>query len=115
MKKPPKPQSQSERTEKQAQARVRALLNVNRKKSVHISLFAKTHIDFRKAVVSRDLSMQEVFEHLATQFAEGHPALLKIINDYCEAKKANLINQLEEKYTENLYDAIGDDNPFGGG
>ena len=58
--------------------------------------------------------MQEVFEHFATLFAEGHPALLKVIDDYCETKKANLINQLEEKYTENLYDAIGDDNPFGG-
>ena len=65
--------------------------------------------------MSRDLSMQEVFEHLAVQFAEGHPALLKIIDNYCDMKKANLINQLEEKYTENLYDAIGDDNPFGGG
>jgi hypothetical protein len=57
--------------------------------------------------------MQEVFEHLASQVAEGHPALLKIIDEYCEAKRSNLIQSLEEKYTENLYEAIGDDNPFG--
>lgn len=96
-----------------AEARVKALLNANRKKSVHISLFSKTHIEFKKAVVSRDLSMQEVFEYFAQQFSEGHPALVKIIEDYCTAKRENLLQNLEEKYTENLYEAIGDDNPFG--
>ena len=96
-----------------AEARVKALLAANRKKSVHISLFSKTHIDFKKFVVTKSLSMQEVFEHLASQVAEGHPALLKIIDEYCEAKRSNLIQSLEEKYTENLYEAIGDDNPFG--
>lgn len=96
-----------------AEARVKALLNANRKKSVHVALFAKTHIDFKKAAVSKDLSMQEIFEHLASLYAEGHPVLVKIINDYCEAKKEKLISQLEEKYTENLYEAIGHDNPFG--
>ena len=96
-----------------AQARVKALLTANRKKSVHVSLFAKTHIDFKKAVVERGLSMQEVFEHLAHQFAEGHPALTRLVDEYCEMKKANVVRALEEKYTENLYEAIGDDNPFG--
>lgn len=99
--------------EVKAEARVKALLSVNRKKSVHVSLFSKTHIDFKKFVVSRDLSMQEVFEHFACQASEGHPALIRIIDDYCSAKKANLIQSLEEKYAENLYDVIGDDNPFG--
>jgi hypothetical protein len=37
----------------------------------------------------------------------------KIVDDYCVAKRENLVKQLEEKYTENLYDAIGEDNPFG--
>lgn len=99
--------------EVKAEARVKALLNAKRKKSVHISLFAKTHIDFKKAAVSKDLSMQEIFEHLASLYAEGHPALVKIIDNYCEAKKEKLISQLEDKYTENLYEAIGYDNPFG--
>jgi len=58
--------------------------------------------------------MQEVFEHFAHQFAEGHPALVKIIDEYCLAKRENLVQALEEKYTENLYEVIGDDNPFGG-
>ena len=57
--------------------------------------------------------MQEVFEYFAHQTSEGHPSLVKIVDEYCSAKKANLIQSLEEKYVENLYDAIGDDNPFG--
>lgn len=100
--------------EVKAAARVKALLTANRKKSVHISLFSKTHVDFKKFVVTKSLSMQEVFEHLACQVAEGHPALLRIIDEYCESKREKLVQSLEEKYTENLYDAIGDDNPFGG-
>ena len=100
--------------EAKAAARVKALLAANRKKSVHISLYSKTHVDFKKYVVSKSLSMQEVFEHMATLVAEGHPALVKIIDDYCDEKRQNLVRSLEEKYTENLYDAIGDDNPFGG-
>ena len=96
-----------------AEARVKALLSANRKKSVHISLFSKTHIDFKKFVIDKSLSMQEVFELLATQVAEGNPALLKIIDRYCERKKEKLVQSLEEKYTDNLYDAIGDDSLFG--
>jgi hypothetical protein len=111
-KSPSKRRSLSEQ-EAKAQARVKALLNANRKKSVHVSLFAKTHIDFKQAVVARDLSMQEVFEHFAQMFSEGHPALVKLIDEYCEMKKADVVRALEEKYTENLYEAIGDDNPFG--
>ena len=57
--------------------------------------------------------MQEVFEYFAQQFSEGHPALVKIVEDYCAAKRENLLQSLEEKYTENLYEVIGDDNPFG--
>jgi len=56
--------------------------------------------------------MQEVFEYLAMQFSEGHPALTKLIDQYCHEKKEKLVQSLEEKYTDNLYDAIGYDNPL---
>tara|TARA_A100001515_G_C4525005_1_gene194876 strand:- start:368 stop:544 length:177 start_codon:yes stop_codon:yes gene_type:complete len=57
--------------------------------------------------------MQEVFEFLAEQVSSGHPAMLKLIDEYCDNKKSKIVRSLEEKYTENLYEAIGDDNPFG--
>ena len=98
---------------RQAKVRVKALLNANRKKSVHISLFAQTHKDFKKTTVSRDLSMQEVFEHLASLVADDHPVLTKILDDYVLSKREMKVQQLEAKYTENLYDVIGDDTPFG--
>ena len=73
----------------------------------------KTHTDFKKAVVSRDLSMQEVFEHLASMVGDDHPALKKILDEYVHLKRSKKIEKLQAKYTENLYDVIGDDNPFG--
>ena len=88
-------------------------INFQTKKSVHINLTRGTHSEFRSELFKRHLSMQEVFEHLACQFAEGHPSLVKLIDEYCEMKKADVIRGLEEKYTENLYEAIGDDNLFG--
>lgn len=71
-------------------------------------MFAKTHISFKKMTVERDLSMQEIFEHLAQLMSEGHPALAKILDDYAKMKKNRLVEKLEEKYTENLYDVIGE-------
>jgi len=101
-----------EHTAKAAGLKVKALLNAGRKKSVHVSLFAKTHIDFKKATVERGLSMQEVFEHLASLVADGHPSIVKLLDEYAILKKERLVSSLEEKYTDNLYDAIGHDNPF---
>lgn len=59
------------------------------------------------------MSMQEVFEHFASLAAEGHPALVKIMDDYVVSKREALVAKLEEKYTDNLYDVIGEMNPFG--
>ena len=64
-------------------------------------------------MVSRDLSMQEVFEHLASLVGEDNPTLKKILDDYTLLKRSKKIEKLEAKYTDNLYDVIGDDNPFG--
>jgi hypothetical protein len=96
-----------------AQLKIKALLNADRKKSVHVTLFAKTHIDFKQTVVAQGLSMQEVFEHLASLIADGHPQLKKILDDYTKQKKDLLVSKLEAKYTDNLYDAIGHESPFG--
>ena len=58
-------------------------------------------------------SMQEVFEHLASMVGDDHPALKKILDEYVYLKRSKKIEKLQAKYTENLYDVIGDDNPFG--
>lgn len=97
---------------KAASVRVRALLNANRKKSVHISLFAKTHMGFKKELVGRGLSMQETFEYFASLVVDGFSGATKMLDDLERQKRVHAVEKLEEKYTENLYDAIGFDNPF---
>ena len=104
---PPAPQQKL-----RAQHRIKALLNANRKKSVHISLFTKTHSAFKQATVSRDLSMQETFEYLASLIVDEHPSILKLLDEYIAQKRENKIANLEAKYAESLYDVIGHDNPF---
>lgn len=110
-KSPKQRQSQSE-LEKRAAAKIRAVLNAGRKKSVHISLFTTTHTALRKNLLERELSIQEVFEHFASLVNDGHPNLVKILDDYVDLKREKLITRLEEKYTENLYRLINDENPF---
>lgn len=62
--------------------------------------------------MERELSIQEVFEHFASLVNDGHPNLVKILDDYVDLKREKLITRLEEKYTENLYRLINDENPF---
>ena len=95
-----------------AASRVRALLNAGRKKSVHIALFGATHSAFKKELVGRGLSMQETFEYFASQTADNHPQIIKMLDELERLKRDNEVSRLEDKYAANLYDVIGDENPF---
>ena len=88
------------------------MLNAGRKKSVHIALFGTTHTAFKKELVGRGLSMQETIEYFATLASDGHPHVIKMLDDLERSKRDREVTRLEEKYSENLYDVIGDDNPF---
>ena len=79
---------------------------------MHISLFAKTHMGFKKELVGRGLSIQETFEHFASLVVDGFSGATKMLDDLERLKRNRAVEKLEEKYTENLYDVIGSDNPF---
>lgn len=101
---------QSAQRDRAAAAKIKAILNAGRKKSVHVSLFTSTLTGFRKILLERQLSVQEVFEHFASLVKDEHPSLMKLLEEYSESKKEKLITQLEEKYTENLYKLISEEN-----
>ena len=71
----------------------RRLIDYQTKKSVHINLTKSTHGDLRIALFKRGLSMQEVFNHLASMVVEGHPALIKIIDNLEVMKREKQIKQ----------------------
>ena len=108
------PRSQSARQlQLRAEAKIKAVLNAGRKKSVHISLFTTTHVNLRKKLLEREVSIQEVFEYLSSLINDEHPSIVKLLDDYVDMKKEKLINKLEEKYTENLYRLISEENNEG--
>jgi hypothetical protein len=58
------------------------------------------------------MSIQEFFEYVSTLVADEHPAIERILDVYITEKKDAAISKLEEKYTGNLYDAIGHESLF---
>lgn len=100
-------------TQAAADSRVKALLNANRKKSVHLALFGTTHLALKKELAGRGLSIQATLEYISSQIADGHPHMMKMLDDLEKSKHDKEVARLEEKYTKNLYDVIGDDSVFG--
>lgn len=68
----------------------------------------------KKYLLERNLSIQEIFEHFASMMSFSHPAIDRIVENYLTLKKEGIVSKLEEKYTENLYDVIGVENPLFG-
>lgn len=58
--------------------------------------------------------MQETIEYFAGLVSDGHPHAIKMLDDLERSKRDREVTRLETKYSENLYDVIGDDNPFEG-
>ena len=100
--------------EVKAEARVKALLSVNRKKSVHVSLFSKTHIDFKKFVVSRDLSMQEVFEELSLRIGNEMPDIIDILEELALDKRNKTLKKFSQSDAESIFSVIESENPLSG-
>ena len=67
---------------------------------------------FKKELAGRDLCMQETFEYFASLVADNHPQAIRMLEDLERNKREKEVGRLEEKYTGNLYDVIGHDNPI---
>jgi|DEB0MinimDraft_10_1074344.scaffolds.fasta_scaffold128884_3 hypothetical protein len=83
------------------------------KKSVHISMPTGTHRIFKTETASRGLSMQEVYEELATRLAEGDAYMTKLL-DHMEAAKreGRKIKRLVKEEEQDFYDLLEADDPL---
>jgi len=82
-------------------------------KSVHINLSITTHGEFRAILVKRGLSMQEVFERLASEVVDGNSYLLKMLDDVSAKKKNKELKKFSKTDTESIFDMIERDGPLG--
>jgi hypothetical protein len=92
--------------------KTRKLIDLETRKSVHTSMTRVTHTEFRKILFDYSLSMQEVFERFAFLVGENDSAAMCIIEELSRLKREKILDRLNEREAENLYDVISEVNPL---
>lgn len=103
--------------EAREQHKIKNLIDFRTKKSVHISLFIETHKEFRKNLLDKDLSIQEVFEKFARLVNMQDKRALKILEELVREKREGILNRLQankfnDRTAEDLYAAIKEQSPL---
>jgi len=82
------------------------------RKTVHISIMKSTHGELRALLLRRGLSMQEVFDALASKICEGDTALVSILDDLVIGKRTKQLKRVSSTDSESIYRVIADENPL---
>tara|TARA_B100000683_G_scaffold155864_1_gene150600 strand:+ start:1035 stop:1310 length:276 start_codon:yes stop_codon:yes gene_type:complete len=85
-----------------------------RKKSVHFNLLTETHAEFRVLSFRKNLSMQEIVEGLISRLTNGHPELVKIIDQIAIEKYNTETRKVQGTDAESVFSEIEKHNPLGG-
>lgn len=88
------------------------LIDFETKKSVHINLTKSTHAGLRIELFERGLSMQEVFNALASAICEGDPDLHRMLDEIEVKKKEKSIKQVTNSDAESIFNVIEDQSPL---
>jgi len=89
------------------------IIDLETRKSVHVSLTRVTHSEFRKVLLDNSLSMQEVFEHFSFLVGENDSSAMSIINEVRRIKRDRALSRVTKREEKNLYDAISETDLFG--
>ena len=65
-------------------------IDFRKRKSVHIALHTDTHKNFRKVLLDKDLSMQEVFQKFSELAVMGDKRAIKILEEAVNEKRLGL-------------------------
>ena len=87
------------------------VIDLETRKSVHISMTRATHSEFRKVLFDYSLSMQEVIEKFAMLVGENDVTAMSIIKETYDSKREKAL-KVTTREAENLYDAISEIDPF---
>ena len=88
------------------------IVDLQTKKSVHVSMTKNAHTQFRKILFDFDLSMQEVLELFAQLSGEYDERAIDIIKQAKDNKRQKALKKLSENEVEDLYDTISQIDPF---
>jgi len=88
------------------------LIDFETKKSVHINLTKSTHSGLRIELFERGLSMQEVFNALASAICEGDQYIHNMLDEIQTKKKEKTIKQVTNSDAESIFNVIEDQSPL---
>ena len=88
------------------------LIDFETKKSVHVNLTKSTHSGLRIELFERGLSMQEVFNALASAICEAGTYIHKMLDDIQAKKKEKTIKQVTNSDAESIFNVIEDQSPL---
>ena len=88
------------------------LIDFETKKSVHINLTKSTHSGLRIELFERGLSMQEVFNALASAICEGDQYIHSMLDEIQTKKKEKTIKQVTNSDAESIFNVIEDQSPL---
>jgi len=89
-----------------------SLRDFQTKKSVHINLTKSTHSELRTILLRRGLSMQEVFDNLASRICDKEPHFCDILDEIEKQKRDRQIKKVSKTDSESIFDLIETDSPF---
>lgn len=80
------------------------------RRSVHVALFSDTHKDLRKALVERDLSMQELFQRFSELIISGDKKAIRIVDDLEKDKRSGNVvkpkSSIDRRSQDLIYDML---------
>ena len=88
------------------------LIDYQTKKSVHINLTKSTHSELRIILLQMGLSMQEVFDTIASMICEKDDYMMKTLIEIERLKREKQIKKVSKTDAESIFDLIESDNPF---
>lgn len=89
-------------------------IDLRGRRSVHIAIKSETHKEIRKALVERDLSMQELFQRFSELVVSGDKRATKIVEELERDKRAGNIKRLspaiDKRNAGTIYDLIAEES-----
>lgn len=88
------------------------LIDLTTKKSIHVSMTAGTHSQFRIACFKHKVSMQEAIEEFASLVANDNPDMLALLEEIALRKLNKEIKKFDEVDSDNIYDILELQSPL---
>jgi len=88
------------------------LIDLTTKKSIHVSMTAGIHSQFRIACFKHRVSMQEAIEEFASLIANDNPDMISILEEIALRKLNKEIRKFDNSDTDNIYDILELESPL---